>query len=558
VIDLTLRPSHPRYTASQRNPRHAEVAVLRDAGVRLDRGKLADLSDVVQSTTGRETAVAQIFISYATDDNAPPPDKADGRGFVTYLEDAIRYEFRDLGPDRPTTWRDTKRIDAGAQFMPEIEDALKASSILVVVFSPNWLASHYCRDELASFAKCHGPDGLRDRIVLVGKRFVDRDKRPPLLQGQVGFDFFERNADPNDIAGDTDFFERGEAQDKRYWDRVRALAGYLVKRQLAPPPPPQYAPTGRTIFVAKPASDMRQGYDRIVSELVGKGHTVVPDPAGEIPLDTAAEVIDEALAKAEISVHLLGEKAGEAPEDQPPMVKLQLQRAAKKAAEDGTAKFHRLVWAPGVWTLPATAKQEATELERHPLEVLAKFDAQLASDKIEGDSLSRFVDFLNQHLLLIVPPKTVTLSASDAADMRLFLYHSAEDSAYALNLAQALQQRKLETLLPAFDGPEAEIKSFNSKQLADCDGVILCWAAASEVWVRAQASGLRNWSALGRSQQFRYRAVVAAPPPGVRKKAIKVLFSPKDIDLFVDLSDRDVPPPELLDMLVPAAAPSAS
>ena len=104
-----------------------------------------------------------------------------------------------------------------------------------------------------------------------------------------------------------------------------------------------------------------------------------------------------------------------------------------------------------------------------------------------------------------------------------------------------------------FEGPEAEIKSFNSKQMVDCDGVILCWAAASEVWVRAQASGLRNWSALGRSQQFRYRAVVAAPPPGTRKS--KVLFSSKDIDLFVDLSDKAVPPPELLDMLVPTASP---
>ena len=498
--------------------------------------------------------MTQIFISYATDDDTPPPDTPGGRGFVTCLEDQIRYQFTIIGPDRPKIWRDNKRVEQGAQFLPEIEDALKASSILVVVFSPNWLASHYCRDELASFARYHGPDGLRDRIVLVGKRFVDRDKRPPLLQGQVGFDFFQRNADPDAIAGDTDFFRPGTPPDARYFDQAKALASYLVKRQPAPPPPPMYAPTGRTIFVAKPASDMRQGYDRVVSELAGKGHTVVPDPAGEIPLETATEVIDEALAKAEISVHLLGEKAGEAPEDQPPMVKLQLQRAARKVAEDATAKFHRLVWAPSAWTVPATARQEATEFARHPLEVLAKFDAQLASDKIEGDSLSRFVDFLNQHLLLIVPPKTVTLSPSDAADMRLFLYHSAEDSAYALSLAQALQQRKLEPLLPAFDGPEAEIKSFNSKQLVDCDGVILCWAAASEVWVRAQASGLRNWSALGRSQQFRYRAVLAAPPPGVRKKSAKVLFSRQDIDLVVDLSDKDVPPPELLDMLVPAAA----
>ena len=132
---------------------------------------------------------------------------------------------------------------------------------------------------------------------------------------------------------------------------------------------------------------------------------------------------------------------------------------------------------------------------RRPLEVLAKFDQQLATDKIEGDSLSKFVDFLNQHLSVIAPPRPITLSLPDSGgDVRLFLYHSQEDSKYALTLAQALQQRKLEPLLPAFEGPEADIKSFNSKQLAECDGVIVCWASASEVWVRAQASGLRNWA----------------------------------------------------------------
>ena len=114
-------------------------------------------------------------------------------------------------------------------------------------------------------------------------------------------------------------------------------------------------------------------------------------------------------------------------------------------------------------------------------------------------------------------------------------------------------RRDITIRLPVFDGPDAEIKSFNGKQLAECDAVVLCWAAASEVWVRAQASGLRNWQELGRKQQFSYRAVVAAPPPGSRKKAGKLLFPRSDIDLWVDLSDKDLPSADLLDMLVPAA-----
>jgi hypothetical protein len=502
--------------------------------------------------------VADIFISYARDDDVSPPDRPDRKGFVTFLDESVQYEFRDLGPDRPKIWRDVKRISDGDQFTPEIETALKEASFLVVVLSPNWMASHWCNRELESFVKYHGPDGISERIIVVGKRYIDPNKRPALLQGQTGFEFYVRNRDPDDIAGDTEFFDRGEPTDNRYWQKLKGLTAHLLKRKPTPPPAATYPPSGRTIYVAKPASDMRVGYDRIVSELTGRGHTVVPAPLEDIPLKSAVDVIETALSSAEISIHLLGEKTGDAPEDQPPMVKLQLARAAARVGKVDGGKFHRLVWAPSLWSVPSGAGQPPQETVRHPVDVLAKFDSQVPSDKVEGDSLSKFVDFINQHLVAIAPPRLPSsLQASPSGEISLYLYHSPEDSDYALNLAQALQQRKLEALLPVFDGPDAEIKSFNGKQLAQCDAVILCWASASEVWVRAQASGLRNWQELGRKQQFSYRAVVAAPPPGNRKKAGKLLFPRSDIDLWIDLSDKNVPSADLLDMLVPAAHAAA-
>ena len=504
----------------------------------------------VDNRRKKGAAVADVFISYARDDDVPPPDRPDRKGFVTFLDESIQYEFRDLGPDRPKIWRDIKRISDGDQFSPELEKALKEASTLLVVLSPNWMASEWCNRELETFARFHGSD--LQRIVVVSKHHIDFVQRPVLLRGQTGFEFYERNKDPEDIAGDIEFFDRGEARDERYWQKIRALAARLLKRK-APPSPSPYPPSGRTIYVAKPASDMRAGYDRIVSELVGRGHTVVPSPMEEIPLNTAVEVIDKALSSAEISIHLLGEKAGQAPEDQLPMVKLQLARAAELAGQGGSGKFHRLVWAPAQWSVVVAAGQPA-EAVRHPVDVLTRFDRQLPSDKVEGDSLSKFVDFINQHLAAIAPPRPLSdWPAGKNGEISLYLYHSQEDSDYALNLAQALQQRQLDALLPVFDGPDAEIKSFNSKQLAQCDAVVLCWASASEVWVRAQASGLRNWQELGRKQQFSYRAVVAAPPPGSRKKAGKLLFPRSDIDLWVDLSDKDIPSADLLDVLVPAA-----
>lgn len=496
--------------------------------------------------------MADIFVSYARDDDLPPPDRPDKKGFVSFLYDSIQYEFRDLGPNRPKIWRDINRISDGDQFTPELEAALKQASVLVVILSPNWMASEWCNRELDTFARDHG--GELQRIVVVNKHHIDFAARPALLRGQVGFEFYARNKDPDDIAGDTEFFDRGEARDERYWQKVRALVAHLLRRKAPPPPPPLYPPSGRTIYVAKPASDMRASYDRIVSELVGRGHAVVPSPAEEIPLNAAVDIIDKALSKAEISIHLLGEKAGEAPEDQLPMVKLQLARAAEIVGT-GVGKFHRLVWAPALWSAAsAAAVPAAQEAVRHPVDVLARFDRQLPTDKVEGDTISKFVDFINQHLTAIAPPRPLSeLSTAKGGEISLYLYHSQEDSDYALNLAAALQQKKLDALLPVFDGPDAEIKSFNGKQLAQCDAVILCWASASEVWVRAQASALRNWQELGRKQQFSYRAVVAAPPPGVRKKNGKLLFPRSDIDLWVDLSDKDAPSADLLDALVPAA-----
>jgi hypothetical protein len=77
------------------------------------------------------------------------------------------------------------------------------------------------------------------------------------------------------------------------------------------------------------------------------------------------------------------------------------------------------------------------------------------------------------------------------------------------------------------------------------------------VWVRAHANSYRDWHALGRKQQFSRRTVLTAPPPGSRKKKGKVLFPRSEIDLVVDLSDKDKPTADLLDALLPTTRPTA-
>lgn len=89
--------------------------------------------------------VTDIFISYVRDDEHPSPDKPGQKGFVTFLDDAVRCAFTELGPERPKISRDTRRIANRDQLTPEIENALRDASLLLVVLSSNWIATRWCR-----------------------------------------------------------------------------------------------------------------------------------------------------------------------------------------------------------------------------------------------------------------------------------------------------------------------------------------------------------------------------------------------------------------------------
>jgi hypothetical protein len=114
----------------------------------------------------------------------------------------------------------------------------------------------------------------------------------------------------------------------------------------------------------------------------------------------------------------------------------------------------------------------------------------------------------------------------------------------------ALQELKVYPVLPALEGDAAELAAFHQENLRDCDAVVLCWGAASEVWVRATARELGEWRKLGRTAQFACRGLVAAPPPGDRKSFMVKLPPRNEIDVVVDLTAQPAPNPDILQKLV--------
>jgi hypothetical protein len=188
---------------------------------------------------------------------------------------------------------------------------------------------------------------------------------------------------------------------------------------------------------------------------------------------------------------------------------------------------------------------------RLPHEVLVRFGEFQPTDKVLGGTLSKFVDFLEEHL------RQSDLQgggdAQPAGDDWIYVYHVAADTEYACDLMEALKQRGVAASLPALEGEPADLMRIHLQRLSECSAVVLCWAQATEAWAHARAHELKDWKKLGRQKKFAYRGLLAGPPPGVRK-TVFVRYPPaNEIDVVLNLSEDRRPLIEAIDKFVQLA-----
>jgi len=92
-----------------------------------------------------------VFVSYAHGDDDPPLTP-DGRGWVAHFRDHLGNGVRArLGLD-PKIWIDKRDLRPDVDFDKEIHDQLDAA-VLILVASPTYVTSDYCRKERNAFLK---------------------------------------------------------------------------------------------------------------------------------------------------------------------------------------------------------------------------------------------------------------------------------------------------------------------------------------------------------------------------------------------------------------------
>jgi hypothetical protein len=495
----------------------------------------------------------QVFLSYATADDELPGRNAGG--FVTKLKDYLDYFFKRDMATAPAIWRDEGQIKPSDQFDEKIKAGIEAADVLLVVLSRNWVVRPYCLAELDLFAqrwRHEGDKGIQRRIVVAAKNHLDPGARPALLQGQTAYLFYDRKADA-EVGTEREFFRPSKTV-KAFSDQVERIAIDLVGRSrgmpVEQPGPVAASPSSRTIYVAKPAEDMEQDYHRLVAELVQNRFVVVPDPqpAGDIPYKSSAvarSFIEAELAHAELSIHLLGEAHGYTPAGGSAIAPLQLELAGEhvgtNAPTPGAAPFRRIIWAPKV--LIDASDPGRSIPGRVPHAVLKSFDRERDPDQINGSDFRAFVNDLIRHLDGKGPQEE---AEPIEAGGRVYVFHHADDRAYAVEFARVLKQLDVQPTLPTRGGDLEDVERMHKMNLERCDAVVLCWATAADSWVRANTAEWKNWRMLGRSQNFSWRALVAGPPP-FEDKSIEVEFStPSEVGMVLDLMDAERPTVDLV------------
>ena len=231
-----------------------------------------------------------LFISYGCVDDQPG-DNGEA-GWVSCLVEDLRKRLSErLGrKDSVSIWKDEEQLLRHVDIEKQIADAIARSACLLVVLSPGYLRSDWCRRERIDFLKwVRDRDANGSRVFVVERDWIEGDK-PEEFQNLLGFRFWTGN--PSKQAELPRPLDKNRPSDRdEYKDQLNRVAlaveSELRRFKTALPrkhgqpvgatlPAPAIAPASEaTVFLAEVTDDLRPQWKKVRSELDQHGVRVV-------------------------------------------------------------------------------------------------------------------------------------------------------------------------------------------------------------------------------------------------------------------------------------------
>jgi len=462
------------------------------------------------------------FISYAHMDNV---ELLEGRkGWVANLHRALTIRLGQLLGEPPQIWRDPK-LQGNDFFADALVDQLRKVAALISIVSPRYVRSEWARREVSEFWRAAEEQGgikinEKARIFKVMKTPVPLDSLPPELRVVLGYEFFKVDPESGRVRELDEAF--GPDAQKEFWYKLDDLAqdicclleGMRDRVQLAALPSVSGSASGDCVFLAETTSDLREQRDSVKRDLQQLGCTVLPlHPLPQVTSELVT-TINEDLARARMSIHLVGRNYGVVPEDgTASIVELQYDLSSGRAQQ---GKFCRLVWIP-----PGLAVEH--EKQKTVLDYLRMDSPAWSGSDVLETSLEDLKTVYHEKLKQAPEPepKPAAEPGDDGAVVQVYLIYDQRDAAEASPWADFLFKQGFEVIRPVFEGDEAELREYHEENLRACDAALILYGQGNECWLRRKMRELQKSPGLGRTKPKPPLAIALVPPFTAEKESFQ-------------------------------------
>jgi hypothetical protein len=509
-----------------------------------------------------------IFISYCHTDNENPL----GTGWIEVFHNILRLRLKQIlgartPEEEPSIWRDA-RLQGNDAFADVLIEELRKVALVVSIVSPSYVRSEWCVKEISEFCRAAEERGgvvvgNKARIFKVLKTPVTRDKHPPVLQSQIGYDFYTLDKDtriPQEFTltpGDTNGPKALEVINELAY-HIKATLDVLNQALARAPQAPAAAAAQpiaaaapgarkRSVYLAETSFELDEERTQVRRDLEARGIRVLPE--GDLPVRNPVQfkqTVKAALAECDLSVHMIASNRSLVlPGETHDTVYLQNQMAADHCA--AVSCMTRLIWIPeGTTSGDALQQQFIETLHTDPA---AQKNADVLTDSTQG-LITRIHDVLrklDEPKKGAAPPQPGTVARSV-----IYLVAHPEDAPFADPLRDTLFERGFDVLDPLSDAAasEKEIQDCHRMNLVDCDAVVLCYGKANEFWMRSQLSEAQKAVGWREGRPLKARAVLLAPPDTAPKSRFR---PPHD---YLVLDARAGFEPAMLESLAAALSPA--
>jgi hypothetical protein len=275
----------------------------------------------------------------------------------------------------------------------------------------------------------------------------------------------------------------------------------------APVPASANGDGGHTVYLAQTASDQKEARDLVRGELLQLGHTVLPDHDLPLAADDLKSVVEEALERCDLAVHLIGSTYGLVPEGASrSIVDLQCELA-------GARGLPRLIWI-SLDSEPADERQTVF-LETLQSQAVARRTTDLLRAPLEALKTA-----IRDTLTKLDKAERAPTAAGD--QIKIYVICDEEDFRATKQLADYLGETGFLVWRPTFGGEPSDIRELHKQRLLDCDANIVFYGKASDTWFEMKLIDWQKAAGWGRSEQMLAQAVLVSPPLTDHKRSLRV------------------------------------